>query len=90
MDDIVNIGEARNNLSALVERAEQGEAIVIARRGKPVAQIVPCAARAKPAFGWGKNLIDDDERASTAAMSDEDWFTTDPEIVAVMKKKGTW
>ena len=35
-----NVLEARNNLSALVARAEAGEEIVIARRGVPVARIV--------------------------------------------------
>ena len=33
--------EAKNKLSALLERAEKGEEIVITRRGKPVAKIVP-------------------------------------------------
>jgi prevent-host-death family protein len=33
--------EAKTNLSQLVERAEAGEEIVIARNGKPVARLVP-------------------------------------------------
>ena len=33
--------EAKTNLSQLVERAESGEEIVIARNGTPVARIVP-------------------------------------------------
>jgi len=33
--------EAKTKLSQLVERAESGEEIVIARRGKPVARLVP-------------------------------------------------
>lgn len=36
--------EAKTQLSQLVERAEAGEEIVIARRGKPVARLVPVAA----------------------------------------------
>jgi prevent-host-death family protein len=36
--------EAKTKLSQLVERAEAGEEIVIARNGKPVARIVPVAA----------------------------------------------
>lgn len=35
--------EAKTNLSQLVERAEAGEDIVIARNGKPVARLVPVA-----------------------------------------------
>ena len=37
----VAIAEAKAHLSALVERGEAGEEIVIARRGKPVARLVP-------------------------------------------------
>lgn len=35
--------EAKTKLSKLVERAEAGEDIVIARNGKPVARLVPLA-----------------------------------------------
>lgn len=46
----VNIGEARARLSSLVSRAERGEEVVIARRGKPAVRLVACAssATAKP------------------------------------------
>jgi prevent-host-death family protein len=37
----VNIHEAKTHLSKLVERAEAGEEIVIARSGKPVAMLTP-------------------------------------------------
>ena len=37
----VAIAEAKAHLSALVGRVEAGEEIVIARRGKPVARLVP-------------------------------------------------
>jgi prevent-host-death family protein len=35
--------EAKTKLSQLVERAEAGEDIVIARNGKPIARLVPLA-----------------------------------------------
>jgi len=38
--------EAKNKLSALLDRVEKGEEIVITRRGIPVAKLVP----AKPTF----------------------------------------
>jgi prevent-host-death family protein len=38
--------EAKNRLGALLDRVEQGEEIVITRRGKPVAKLVP----ANPGF----------------------------------------
>jgi prevent-host-death family protein len=33
--------EAKNKLSELLDRAEQGEEVIITRRGKPVAKLVP-------------------------------------------------
>jgi prevent-host-death family protein len=39
----VGMHEAKTKLSQLVERAEAGEDIVIARNGKPVARLVPVA-----------------------------------------------
>jgi prevent-host-death family protein len=37
----VNIHEAKTHLSRLIEQAERGEEVVIARAGKPVAKLVP-------------------------------------------------
>ena len=37
--------EAKNRFSALLERAEAGEEIVITRRGRPIAKLVPIADR---------------------------------------------
>lgn len=37
----LNVHEAKTQLSRLLERVEQGESIVIARNGKPVAELVP-------------------------------------------------
>lgn len=37
----IQIAEAKAHLSALLERVEAGEEIIIARRGKPVARLIP-------------------------------------------------
>jgi prevent-host-death family protein len=37
--------EAKNMLSALLDRVERGEEIIITRHGKPVARLVPSAGR---------------------------------------------
>jgi prevent-host-death family protein len=37
----INIGEAKTQLSRLIERVASGEEIVICKRGKPVAKLVP-------------------------------------------------
>ena len=39
--ETVSLYEAKTTLSALVERAAQGEEIVIAKSGKPKARLVP-------------------------------------------------
>lgn len=41
----INLKEARRRLSELVKAAERGESVVITRRGKEVARIVPPAMR---------------------------------------------
>lgn len=41
MPDQINVYEAKSNLSKLLERVEAGEEIIIARNGRPIAQLVP-------------------------------------------------
>ena len=62
----VNIHQAKTDLSKLVERAEAGEEIVIARAGKPAAKLIPLnKARARRRLGLldGKFKIPDDFNA---------------------------
>ena len=42
---VVNVHQAKTELSRLLARVEAGEDIVIARRGRPVARLVACTAR---------------------------------------------
>lgn len=44
----VNLYEAKSHLSDLVERASQGEDIVIAKSGKPKVRLVAVAKRTEP------------------------------------------
>jgi prevent-host-death family protein len=41
MSFIVNIHEAKTNLSKLLRRVSSGEDIIIAKSGKPIARLVP-------------------------------------------------
>lgn len=41
--------EAKNTLGALLDRVERGEEIIISRRGKPVARLVPSGSGTDPA-----------------------------------------
>lgn len=54
----VNIHEAKTHFSRLIERVEQGEEIIIARAGRPVARLVPVRRRPGPRTpGSAKGLI---------------------------------
>ena len=44
---VVNVHRAKTELSRLLARVEAGEDVVIARRGRPVARLVACAARSE-------------------------------------------
>ncbi len=46
--EIVNVHDAKTNLSRLLARVEAGERIVIARAGKPIAVLGP--AQERPEF----------------------------------------
>ncbi|RNL75381.1 type II toxin-antitoxin system Phd/YefM family antitoxin [Nocardioides marmorisolisilvae] len=75
MTEVVNIHAAKTHLSRLLERVEQGETIVIARAGKPVAELKPVTPRVEIVFGGLKGLVE----------YDEDMFTpeADAEIAAM-------
>ena len=61
---MVNVHEAKSTLSRLIEEVTRtGQAVVIARAGRPVAQLVPVtAAPAKHKLGTlrGKLVVNDD------------------------------
>jgi len=59
----VNVHEAKTHFSKLLERVAAGERIIIAKAGKPVAELVPLQERpAKRPVGMdrGKVFIHDD------------------------------
>jgi prevent-host-death family protein len=60
---IANIHEAKSQLSKLIERALEGEEVIIARAGKPVVRLVPIDSDPSPREGgqWkGRVRIADD------------------------------
>lgn len=56
MDQIVNVWEAKTHLSKMLEDVARGQEIVIARRGEPVAKLVPIQ-RANRELGFAAGLI---------------------------------
>jgi len=53
----VNIHEAKTTLSRLVEAAEAGEEILLARAGRPVARLVPLHAGPRIRLGLGRGIV---------------------------------
>ena len=58
---VVNVHQAKTQLSRLLAQVEAGEEVVIARRGEPVARLVRCKPRGKRQFGAmrGQIVVDD-------------------------------
>jgi prevent-host-death family protein len=57
----VNVHEAKTHLSRLIERAHQGEEIILAKAGKPYARLVPLeSARPQRVPGLLKGLFSGD------------------------------
>ncbi len=52
----VNVHTAKTTLSDLILRAEAGEDVVIARRGKPAVRLVPVSEGRDRSFGKFKDL----------------------------------
>jgi prevent-host-death family protein len=69
---IVNVAEAKARLPELIERAAQGEEIVLARNGKPRARLVPLERRTRtlrtPGKGKGRFTM---RRDFDAALPDD-------------------
>ena len=60
----VNVGEAKANLSQLLKQVEEGEEVIIARNGQPVAKLVSLPAqqdrrKPQPDIFKGKIVIPD-------------------------------
>ena len=58
---VVNIHQAKTQLSRLAARVEAGEEVVIARNGKPVARLVHYRRRGARRFGALKGKIEIDD-----------------------------
>jgi prevent-host-death family protein len=72
---VVNMHEAKSNLSRLVEEAEAGAEIVLARAGKPVAKLVPIRRLSRRRLGrWkGRVVMSEDFDAPLSAEDLAAW-----------------
>lgn len=57
MATVLNLYEAKTQLSALVDQAAAGAEIVIAKGGKPLARLVPLRQAARRRAGRGKGKV---------------------------------
>ena len=55
----VNVQEAKTHLSALLARVAAGERIVLARHGKPCAQLVPLEPSPRRQLGFLEGSVDE-------------------------------
>jgi prevent-host-death family protein len=57
MAKTLNLYQAKSHLSALVDEAAQGEEIVIAKAGKPMAKLVPLEQKTSMPRKFGQNVL---------------------------------
>lgn len=72
---VVNVYEAKTHLSKLLEAVERGEDVVIARAGRPVADLVPHRPRRR-SIRWGA-------LAGEITFDDATFDEPDPEVLAL-------
>ena len=73
----VNVYDARGQLSKLLDEAEAGEEIVIARNGKPVVRLVPVNPPKRVLGRWSGKV---------SPLSDAEWNASDAAVADVFNK----
>jgi prevent-host-death family protein len=71
---IVNVHEAKTHLSNLLSRVAEGEEVIIAKAGRPIARLVPIERRGrgrKPGQYAGQGYIADDFDAPLRDVEDD-------------------
>lgn len=71
---IVNISEAKTQLSRLIDRVYHGEKVVIAKNNLPIAELVPYLPKGKRKLGFLRGQMQ---------IPDQVFFDTDAEIEAM-------
>lgn len=74
---LVNVYEARGQFSKLLEQAEAGEEIVVARNGKPIVRLVPVTPPGRLLGRWSGKV---------KPPSDAAWEASDRAITRLFAK----
>lgn len=77
---VVNLYDAKTQLSALVERAASGEEIIIAKAGRPLARLVAYEPRPRLRFGSLEGKLDIPEDFDRAAADEIERMFNGPEF----------
>jgi prevent-host-death family protein len=74
--DAYNVAQAKTHLSEILERVAEGEEVLLTRRGKPVARLVPARlAMAPNILGAGIH----DPNINAGVLSHDDWWKPLPD-----------
>lgn len=74
---LVNVYEARGQFSKLLDEAEAGEEIIIARNGTPVVRLVPVTPPTRRLGRW---------RGQLPAISNAEWAASDEAVAEQFDK----
>ena len=75
-----SVSELKAKLSGYLEKAEQGETVVVKRHGRPVAKLVAPEANERSLVGILKDKL----------WAAEDAFDPDPELEALFHESKLW
>ena len=68
--DSYNVAQTKTHLSEILERVIHGEEILLTRRGKPVARLVPAARTGQSILGAGAH----DPNINSDVLARDDWW----------------
>jgi len=65
-----NVAQAKAHLSEILGRVSDGEEILLTRRGKPIARLIPAARTAGNILGTGRH----DANINFDALATDEWW----------------
>ena len=72
--DSYNVAEAKSRLSEILQRVSEGEEVLLTRRGRPIARVIPIAKKSK-ILGAGKH----DPNINHDVIARDEWWKSIPD-----------